>query len=226
MPDDGLLHVIDGLLPTFGRRAGWPGPPSAGVYERVEAARLRLGEAMTEQPERTAECADGIFEAVLLDSGATSQLVHPLIAAIGRRRVLLRLIRAVEEGPCGRSANAGSAAYWVRCWPPRPKTVPAEVRTREDLIAYLHERAATLAARPENRVDDLWPLFWRACMAAFAACDDDDVRRVLETTFPLAPECHPPEAAGLVAAAQAIVDASPEKYARLRDGTTGFGHAI
>ncbi|QKG26874.1 hypothetical protein [Actinomadura verrucosospora] len=226
MPDEVLQHVIDGLLPTFGELAGWTGPPSAGAYERVEAARLRLGEAMTEQPARTAEYADEIFEAVLLDSGTTSQLLHPLIAAIGRRPVLLRLTRAVEEGPCRRSANAGSAAYWVRCWPPRPKTVPAEVRTAEDLIAYLHERAATLTAQPENRVDDLWPPFWRACMAAFVACDDDDVRRVLETTFPLASECRPPEVAELVAAVRAIVDASPEKYQRLRDGTTGLGHAI
>ncbi|MVZ99569.1 hypothetical protein F8568_004110 [Actinomadura sp. LD22] len=225
MPDEALQHVIDGLLPTFGRRAGWTGPPSAGAYERVEAARLRLGEAMADQPARTAEYADEIFEAVLLDRGTTGQLVHPLIDAIGRRPVLRRLTRAVEKGPWRQSANAGSAAYWVRCWPPLPKSVPSGVRTREDLAAYVREREAR-RARSENRVDDLWPPFWRACMTVFVACDDDDVRRVLETTFPLAPECHPPEAAGLVAAVRAIVDASPEKYPRLRDGTTGYGHAI
>jgi hypothetical protein len=85
-------------------------------YERIEVTRLRLGQALTEQPDLAARLSDTIFKAVLLEYSVTDQLTAPLIAAVGRRFVLEQLIDAVIEGPCERRANAAGAAYWVRCW--------------------------------------------------------------------------------------------------------------
>ena len=187
---------------------------------------------MSEQPALTAEVAEELFTALLLERNATDQLINPLICALDRRPVLERLITAVGdvEPPCRRRANAASAAYWVRCWfPPQERALrraayDAGARSPEEFGEYL--RRHRTPPRPIDDVADLWPAFWRVCLEAFVTCDDTDDREILSLTFPLDPSCHPPESAELLRAAADIARRQPETFDRLLNGCSGFGHAI
>lgn len=95
MFSDELQDVIDSLL---GKACpDWAPPPrvaptadDAGQrrYERIEATRLRLGQALVERPDLTARLSAMILKAILLEYSVTDQLTTPLIAAVGRRVVL------------------------------------------------------------------------------------------------------------------------------------------
>ncbi|MEV0252563.1 hypothetical protein AB0H76_38665 [Nocardia sp. NPDC050712] len=156
----------------------------------LETTRFHLGRVLGERPDWTAENFDEIFAAVLLDAGHTAQLVHPLIAAVGRRTLLLRLIAALDDNrlPWNARAQAAQAAYWVRSWPAagafRGDIEDAGIRTPEGIRDYLRRRTEV----PEHAVDDLWPRFWQSCATVFVSCADSNARRVLATAFPLEPD--------------------------------------
>jgi len=235
---DELQDVIDSLL---GQACpDWTPPPRVAPtaddadqlrYERIEATRLRLGQALTGQPGLTARLSATILEAILLEHSLTSQLTAPLIAAVGRRAVLEYLIDAVSEGPCQRRANAAAAAYWVRGWrDPRASAVLRSAyaegaRSSAELCSYL---ARHLPPRPGgiDTIEDLWPRFWQACLTAFVECDDAEVRRLLQTVFPNEAGCYPPELAGLLEQARRIAAADPGRFQRMLDRSTGYGYRI
>jgi hypothetical protein len=233
-----LQDVIDALL---GHACpDWPVPPRVAAtaddadyqrYERIEVTRLRLGRALAEQPDLTARLSATIFEAVLLEYSVTDQLTAPLIAAIGRRVVLEQLIDAVSEGPCERRANAGQAAYYVRCWrhPHESallRSAYAEgARSSAELRNYVARHLPPRSGGIDT-IDDLWPRFWQACLTAFVECDDAEVRRLLQTAFPNEVGCYPAEFAGLLEQARQIAAADPERFQRMHDRSTGYGYRI
>lgn len=235
MMSEELQDAIDALL---GHACpDWTPPPrvdpaSADAdyrrYERIERTRLRLGRALARRPELTARLFDPIVEALLLEPNATDQLTAPLIAAVGRRAVLRRLIDAVREGPCERRANAATAAYWVRCWqhPLHSERLRAAfeagARTPDELKRQLPPRPEGI----DDRVTDLWPVFWQACLTTFVECEDPGVRDSLQTAFPVEDECYPPSFAGALEQARRIAASDPGRFARMRDRTTGYGHRI
>lgn len=238
MPGDELQDVIDWLL---GQACpDWTPPPRvaataahAGLRrrQRIGVTRPRLGEALAERPDLAARLSAAILEAILLEHSLTDQLTAPLIAAVGRRAVLERLIGAVSEGPCERRANAAMAAYWVRCWrhPQRPallRSAFAEgARSAAEVRDYL---ACHLPPRPGgiDAVEDLWPRFWQACLMAFTECDDAEVRGHLQTAFPNEDGCYPAEFAGLLGQARRIAAADPGQFQRMLGRSTGYGYRI
>ncbi|MQY14405.1 hypothetical protein SRB5_45720 [Streptomyces sp. RB5] len=179
--------------------------PVSRRYELVEATRLRIGDALTRDVELTRRLSPDVLRLLLLESNRTDQLVHPLIAALGRRRVLDYLIQAARVGEWAARANAASAAYWVRAWAPRRPVVDQ---------------------RDSHYVADLWPDLWLAALEAFVHCPDVDLQEQLHTAFPLGPGRYPPEAVHVLRQARAIAVAHPDRFARLLDGSTGYGAAI
>lgn len=238
MFSDELQDVIDSLLGQV--CPDWTPPPrvapeedNAGQrrYHRIEVTRLRLGRALAGQPDLTAQLSARIFEAVLLEHSVSDQLTAPLIAAVGRRAVLEQLTSAVSEGPCQRRANAAAAAYWVRCWrhPQERALLRAAyaegARSSEEFLSYL---ARHLPPGPGgiDRVEDLWPRFWQACLTAFTECDDAEARRRLQTAFPNEAACYPPEFTGALEQARRIAAADPGRFRRMLDRSTGYGYRI
>jgi hypothetical protein len=237
MSFEDLQDHIDGLLAQACPE--WPPPPRVGTedegsdqqrYERIEVTRLRLGRALAERPDVAGRLAEKIFETVLLERTATDQLIAPLITAIGRRPVLEQLIEAAGEGPCARRANAAAAAYWVRCWehPQRRFLLRAAydngARSAKDLQDHLQQHLDP--PRDIGWIDDLWPRFWQVSLNTFVECTDREIRQNLQTAFPLEAGCYPAEMAPLLAQAALLVEDDPERFERLHQRTTGYGHAI
>jgi hypothetical protein len=200
-------------------------------YEGIEATRLRLGQALAEQPDLTVRLSATVFKAILLEHSVTDQLTAPLIAAVGRRVVLEQLTDAVSEGPCQRRANAAGAAYWVRCWRhPQASALLRSAfadgaRSSAEFRSYLSRH---LPPRPGgiDTIEDLWPRFWQACLTAFVECDDAEVRGRLQTAFPNEAGCYPPEFAGLLEQARRIAAADPGRFQRMHGLSTGYGYRI
>ncbi|MFJ1791983.1 hypothetical protein [Kitasatospora griseola] len=203
-------------------------PISQDRYEQVASTRLLLGQALTADPARTVRLADRVLSLLALEASTTGQLVGPLVAAIGRQAVLAALISRASEGSWERRANACRAAYWVAVW-----TDPAAHRTLFAMHRSDPERLKRLIAETRERdrtaVDPLagrWPHLWLAAAVCFTACDDPDVRRAVETAFPLEHPDHLPQAAPVLAEARRIAERDPQTYGRLLNGSTGYGAAI
>ncbi|MFI9105416.1 hypothetical protein ACIGXA_33385 [Streptomyces fildesensis] len=178
--------------------------PAQRRYEQVECTRLRIGRTLARDLDLTRRLASDVLALLPLDGNLYSQLIFPLVAAVGRRRVLEHLIPAVREGDWPARANASCATYWVRVWSPGKSS----------------------AERHIDHVADLWPELWRASLEAFVHCPDLDLRMQLHTAFPLGPEHYPPEAAPLLHQARSIAQDYPERFSRLLTGSTGYGVAI
>ena len=114
------------------------------------------------------------------------------------------------------AAPAGTCPAQGR--PCRGRPVPEEFRS------YL---ARNLPPRPGgmDRIEDLWPRFWQACLTAFIECDTE-ARRLLQTAFPNEAACYPPEFAGALEQARRIAAADPERFQRMLDRSTGYGYRI
>ncbi|MEV6277798.1 hypothetical protein [Nocardia sp. NPDC051832] len=229
-----LIRLLVAADPHWERPVG-RGGVGDDVYRRfqlLEATRLQLSGVLWARPEWVVARGGEVFAVILLDDGWSSQLVHPFVAAVGRRVVLERLIGAVEdEGlPYQLRANAAQAAYWVRCWEPRElqelrrAAVVAGAGSAAEVNAYVqrHRRPERVA----DDIDDLWPRFWRSCVVVFVGCEDSTVRRRLQTAFPLESTCYPDEFAGMIRAAMVIAEADAAAFERLLNGSTGFGHSI
>jgi hypothetical protein len=232
-----LQDVIDGLLAQACPH--WPLParvtPSAeGAdqrrYERIETTRLRLGQALAEQPGLTARLSPEIFRAILLEHSVTDQLITPLITAVGRRIVLEQLINAIGDGPYERRAHASQAAYWVRCWEdPRRRVLlrtayEEGARSPAEFRGYLERHQEP--PRAIDEIDDLWPRFWLVCLTAFVECEDGEARNILQTAFPNDAGCYPAEAAGLLDEARRTASTDPERFRRIHEHSTGYGYTI
>ena len=237
MFSDELQDVIDSLLGEA--CPDWTPPPRVDPaeddadqrrYHRIEVTRFRLGRALAGQPDLTVRLSATILDAVLLEHSVSGRLTVPLITAVGRRAVLEQLTGAVSEGPCQRRANAAMGAYWVRCWRhPQERVLLRAARAKgarspEEFRSYL---ARNLPPRPGgiDRIEDLWPRFWQACLTAFTECDAE-AQRLLQTAFPNEAACYPPEFAGVLEQARRIAAADPERFQEMLDRSTGYGYRI
>jgi hypothetical protein len=105
-----------------------------------------------------------------------------------------------------------------------PGSGVAGARSPEEFSSYL---ARNLTPRPGgiDRIEDLWPRFWQACLTAFNECDAE-ARRLLQTAFPNEAACYPPEFAGALEQARRIAAADPERFQQMLDRSTGYGYRI
>jgi hypothetical protein len=214
--------------------------PHFWAYHYTEVMRLRLSRALLADPELTVRLAPRVFQALLLEPALTDQLVFPLADVLGRRRLLEELTGVVEGGSAGQRVHAASAVYHLGFHrAPERRAIIRQVReavaaglitSRNEVEEFLSARRAAVPDRPIDRIDDLRPRFWLACLAAFVSCDDAEARRHLQTAFPLGPEHYPSDAtahtATLLSAAREIAQADPERFERLLRGSTGYGAAI
>lgn len=239
MTGDVLVRRLEALLDRLapGEALRLEGPlldlePAQQRYELVECNRLRLSRLLRRDLRLARRHRAELLALLPLDSNTTSQLVFPLVMALGRRTVLRYLIDAVGQGDWPRRVNASSAAYWVRVGPGVPDEEKLFTAVRDGTMSVADARAKLRRLREESEqsdtdpVDDLWPALWLASLRAFVDCEDDDLRLRLETAFPLAASHYPPEAAPLCAQAERIALAEPERFARLLNGSTGYGLAI
>ncbi|MFD8599228.1 hypothetical protein ACFV1L_29910 [Kitasatospora sp. NPDC059646] len=224
-PDAELASALDAFAALL---ADVGGRRDQGSHEQVESARLLLGEALAADRARTARLAGRVLRLLVLERCATSQLVHPLIAAIGSRATLAALLRSAGEGSWAHRANACSAAYWVAV---RHEPVPFDALrelARTD-PGRAREQLAEAVGRARANVDpltDLWPRLWLAAAVCFTACDEPEVRRTVQTAFPLEHPRHLPQAGPLLAAARRIAEDDPRTWYRLLNGSTGYGAAV
>ncbi|MEK2494393.1 hypothetical protein WN990_33090 [Kitasatospora purpeofusca] len=235
--DTGLLQQsLDDLLCRI-----LPGRPRPSLpadadtqerYEHLEATRLHVGRTLAADPVLTVDAAADVLPLLTLDDGPTSQLVFPLVAALGRRPVLTFLIDRAGRGSWRARTNSCSAAYWVRVW--RPSTGRDEIITaaREGTItgeqarAQLQQVAQLPHRRTGDQVDDLWPSLWAAAADTFVRCRDNELRRQLQSAFPLDAGHYPPGHGPLLDRARTIAEETPDLFGRLLANDSGYGVAI
>jgi hypothetical protein len=234
-----LLQRIEALLDHLapGERVRLGGPlldlePARQRYELVECNRLGLSRVLRRDLQLVHRHRAELLALLPLDGNLTSQLVFPLVTALGRRPVLRYIIDAVGQGGWPQRVNASAAAYWVPRGPGIPGREELFVAVRDGVMSVADARVKLrrLRAQPEqtdnDTVADLWPELWLASMRAFVECDDDGLRLRLHAAFPLAAAHYPPEAASLREEAERIALAQPERFGRLFNGSTGYGLAI
>ncbi|MFG2698329.1 hypothetical protein [Kitasatospora sp. NPDC048407] len=183
-------------------------------YEQVETTRLSLGQALAADPARTARLADRVLPLLAMESGRTSQLVFPLVAAVGRQAALTDLISLASEGSWRHWANACTAAYWVDAWaaPVPLDDLREQVRAGRISAEQAQERIARALKQVQAILElltDLWPHLWLAAAKRFTGSDDPDLRCLVQAGFPLEHPHHLPEAAPFLAEARRIAENDP-----------------
>ncbi|KOV36227.1 hypothetical protein ADK60_07225 [Streptomyces sp. XY431] len=237
MVDTGLLQQsLDDLLCRILPDRPQPSLPcNAGAqerYERLEATRLRVGETLAADPALTVHAAGDVLPLLTLDDNHTSQLVFPLVAALGRRPVLTFLVAHSKSGSWRTRTNSCSAAYWVSVW--RSTTGRDEIITATRNGALTGEQARALLQqdarhphwRTSDQVGDLWPSLWAAAADTFVHCQDNELRQRLQTAFPLNAGHYPPGHGPLLDRARTIAEDMPDVFDRLLANKSGYGIPI
>ncbi|MFC7246169.1 hypothetical protein ACFQO7_27155 [Catellatospora aurea] len=183
-------------------------------YERRNAKRMQVGEQLKDRPELAAALADRVLETITCDEDVSfnKQLIHPLMDAVGRRRVQRHLISTVETGPVAKKVCATYAWYWSQ--------VSLVYRSTDDLR---QARPTTASRAADDDVADLRGQYRAACLAAFVGCDEVPIREILARWFILKDEFYPPNLLALVARARSIAESDPLRFkdllAKTEDGT-------
>ncbi|MEV6975021.1 hypothetical protein [Kitasatospora sp. NPDC093806] len=201
-------------------------------YGRLEVTRLRVGETLAAAPALTLRIADDVLPLLALDDNLTSQLVFPLVAALGRRPVLTFLIAQSKTGGWQSRTNSCAAAYWVSVW--RSTTRRDEIIAAARNGTFTGEQARTLLQqdaqqprwRSSDEVSDLWPSLWASAADTFVHCQDDELRQRLQTVFPLDSGLYPPGHDRLLDRARTVAEDMPALFGRLLANKSGFGHLI
>ncbi|MFI9644667.1 hypothetical protein ACIG87_32285 [Micromonospora sp. NPDC051925] len=188
--------------------------PRFVAYHRRNAKRRHLGDLLTARPEVAAAVASRVLAAIVCDENvsANKQLIHPMLAAIGRHRVQRYLIAVIETGPEHKKVCTVRAWYWSQ--------VSLVYESVEDLRA-LRPTATSRAA--DDEVADLRGLYRIACLTAFVACPHTATREWLARGIILKDTYYPANLHDLVAQARAIAEEDPHRYkdllAKEVDGT-------
>jgi hypothetical protein len=188
---------------------GWTAPefpeePSSSrdylAYERINVKRSRLASLLREQPKVAIANADRVLDAIVCDEDVSSnrQLIEPMVAAVGRRRVQEHLISVIESGSFPRRVCAVRAWYWSQAM-----LIYHSARALRDR----HPTAASKAT--DDEVADLRAWYRAACLTAFVDCDHKLTRKWLAQGFILDPSFYPSNLHGKVAQARAIAESEP-----------------
>ncbi|GGV42596.1 hypothetical protein GCM10010495_70280 [Kitasatospora herbaricolor] len=224
-----LDDLLDRALPGRPELPLLSGADGQQPHPGVGAARMYLGRALKADPALTARLADDVLALLVLDDNASSQLVFPVVAALGRRPVLTHLIAQAGQGGWRTRINACSAAHWVGMWQPTDR--------RDEIVAAIRQGTLTGAQaqtlllqdqrqptwRTNDQIADLWPGLWVAAAEAFVHCGDNDLRHRLQDVFPLNTDHYPPAHRPLVDQARTIAEEQPELFGRLLTNVSGHG---
>ncbi|WP_410575440.1 hypothetical protein [Amycolatopsis sp. cmx-4-61] len=173
-------------------------------------ARREIGKAVTRHAMEASEAAPVPEEwfAPLLraavhepDPSLNRQLVEPLVAAYGLRRVQLALIAYLDAGSAPDAAGAARAWYWThraRSYPRGSNTPAPSSVTTQEALSELSRRYRHIALR------------------RFITEDDLHLRRCILPGLPLDPRLYPDTMHDLVTQAVQIARTSPDDYLRHR----------
>jgi hypothetical protein len=230
MDDVRATAILDGeLVDEFERRLdvllaelspGWQVPELQEPYSndarfwayfRRDRKRSQVGDALMEWPETAVRLADAVLDVIACDEDVASnrQLIGPMLAAVGRRRVQKHLISVVETGGLLQKVCAVRAWYWSQ--------VTLVYRSAEDL----RDGAATpQSVAADYDVADLQAWYREACLAAFVSSDHVSTRGWLARGFILDESFYLPGLHDLVLQPRMIASADPIRYADLLAKTT------
>jgi hypothetical protein len=185
------------------------------AYERLNAKRMKLGDQLSARPEVGAALGGRVLEAIACDEDVSfnKQLVHPMLAALGRRAVQHHLISVVETGPEHKKVCAVRAWYWSQV---------SLVYTSDE--AFQARRPTQRSHAADDEVADLRVLYRIACLNAFVTCRQPSTQEWLANGFILKDEYYPADLHGVLAQARTIAEADPDRYKKLiakePDGTS------
>lgn len=180
--------------------------PAASAYQRCQAKRSAIGRAAGQDLEVIRGHEDLLLRAAVHDQcrSGIRQLVRPLVAALGYRPVQEALISYVETGTDAEAIGATMAWYWAR--PPLVYRGRANWQRRQP--------TADSEAGWES-LADLRTRYRHACLRAFLARHDPQVRFALSLGFTLDPAAYPAESLPDLEHARRIVLADADRYERL-----------
>jgi hypothetical protein len=176
------------------------------AYNRRNAKRMQLGDLLRTRPEVAVAVVDRVLDVIACDEDVSSnkQLIHPALAAVGRRTVQRYLISVIETGPEHKKVCAVRAWYW------------SQVSLVYASVQALAERRPTSASRAaDDDVADLRGQYRIACLTAFVTCEHVSTREWLARGFLLKDEYYPANVHDVVARAQSIAVADPHRYKAL-----------
>lgn len=173
-------------------------------------ARREVGKAVTRHAMEASEAGpvpEEWFEPLLRaavhepDPSHNRQLVEPLVAAYGRRRVQLALIAYLDTGTAPDAAGAARAWYSTH----RARKYP------RDSNPPTPESVAE-----QEALNDLRRRYRHTALRRFVTDDDLDMRRCILPGLPLDPQMYPDAMHDLVTQAVRIARTSPDDYLRHR----------
>jgi hypothetical protein len=186
--------LLDELMAVFGLEAGSAAPisedPVFDAYHRCEVKRLKIGKSCEDAPDLTGENVDLIMHAIAHDHcpSGNRQLIEPLTAVLGPRKVMELVLDRLEIGSAAEKQGAAMAWYWI----PRV-ALPGD----EDIKALQRE---------------FEPRLRNGCLWAFVATDEPGDRLYLSYHFTLDPGEYAAELHPVVAMAARIAEEYPEQY--------------
>lgn len=219
--------LLDELMAVFGLEASFGAPvsedPVFDAYRRCEAKRFKIGEACVVAPESVQENADLVMHAVVHDHSPSGdrQLIEPLAAALGPRKVMELILDYLETG--SKTEKLGAAMAWYWAVPSLHYATFKELREASEQVPEPGESSGRVSVghRKPNPLSneeikalqrELEPRFRNACLLAFVAADDPDDRLYLSHRFTLDPDVYPADLHPAVAIAARIADEHPEQY--------------
>ncbi len=201
--------LLRDLLDLVGVEAPAPDEPGVRADWR-HRARREVGKAVTRQATEASEAGpvpEEWYEPLLRaavhepDPSLNRQLVEPLVAAYGHRRVRLALIAYVDTGSAPDAAGAARAWYWthqVRGYSRGSHPAPPDSVASQDALSELSQR------------------YFHTALRRFVTEDDLDMRRCILPGLPLDPQAYPDAMHDLVTQAVRIARTSPDDYLRHR----------
>jgi hypothetical protein len=137
-------------------------------YRQRSVKRSRLASLLREQPQAAIANAHQVLDAIVCDEDVSRnrQIIEPMLAAVGRRRVQEHLISVIESGSFLRRVCAVRAWYWSQA-----------VLVYHSVQALQDDRPTAASKATDDEVADLRAWYRAACLTAFVDCDHNPTRR-------------------------------------------------
>ena len=172
-------------------------------YHRCEVKRFKISEAADADHAAIRQHADLLIHTAMLDQcrSGVRQLIEPLVDALGQRRIQTAIIDYVRTGSYAEKVGATMAWYFAR---------PG---LRYGSTAGLRPGAPTEGSKAaQDALTGLRDGYRAACLDAFLACDDPEVRQDLSLGINLDPAAYPDHLQPSHQQARDIIMANPEHY--------------
>jgi hypothetical protein len=218
--------LLDELAAVFcpeaaGPMMTWPGGSVLDAHGRCNIKRRRIGEACASHHEAVVDHADEIMHAIAHDHcpSGNRQLVEPLVAALGARQVMERILGYLETGSAAERRGAVMAWYWatstlqystmdeLRNDPGRSASGPVKVVLIPGMPTPTSGNAQVHMLMREFR-----PRFRDGCLRAFLASDDPSHCRRFSQHFSLTLDDYPVELHPDVEEARRIAEQHPDRW--------------